>query len=959
MKKTRFLLILSVMPLFLYAAISARAGLVGEWRFDEGSGTNTADDSGYYNNGALKYMDPTSCWVAGKSGCALSFDGVNDYVKCLDNSSLNITNEITLEAWVKPDTNFNYHVIACKGSYTYFFAINSGSVALLIGKQDCSAWNVCVFGNTILNGSRWYHIVGTYKDGMAKIYINGNLDGRWLGSDEGIGSKGSSLSIGSASSYASAYYFAGVIDELKIYNQALGESEIQEKYFNAGWHYDEGSGTSAEDYSTCHNDGTLMNMDPSSWVNGQLDPALEFDGADDYVVVPDDASLRITSELTVQAWVKPDARAGYHPIADKGDYSYYFGTYAGKAMLLAGKADGSDWNVMAIGNTTLNGSNWYHLVGTCKNGAGSVYVDGLLDGYGVGSNEDIGASDAPLIIGASAASADYFDGVIDELQIYSRALTDWEIRQWSYAVDLRGNWGFDDGAGGTISDGSGYDNTGSLTNMNITNCWVAGRVGYALSFDGVNDYVNCLNNSSLNITNEITLEAWVKPDTNSSYHVIACKGSYTYFFATSSGKAVLLIGKSNASGWNVIVTGTNTLDSTKWCHLVGTYKNGVGKIYVNGVQSGIATGSNMVIRSKTSNLSIGSASSYASTYYFAGVIDQVNIFSKELSASQILQRFEDHGGEYGFGCEEQPTGGPIGGGAGYSNICSASVADYVVNTKTELLAALTNAQSGNIVFIVSNAVIDLSGMTGINIPGGVILASDRGYNGSEGALITSTNDVTVWPLFQIGGPQVYISGLRLQGPHPARTLTHSSDGIQCAYGDLEIENCEISGWVYGVYLVPGGTNAYIHHNYFHHCQADGLGYSISHGYGAATSLIEANKFDYTRHAVAGTGTPGNSYEARYNLVLENATASAFDMHGGSDRHESTDIAGDNIYIHHNTTKCPGTYGVGIRGWPTNEALIYNNWFAGPYTVFQSTTPPRNMDVYMNLEGTNRVLSVWW
>ncbi|MDD5677192.1 MAG: LamG domain-containing protein [Kiritimatiellae bacterium] len=973
MKTTRFLLISAAIVMFLYAALPAQAVLVGEWRFDEGSGWTTADDSGHSNNGTNLYMDPAACWVTGKSGYALSFTGLYEYVRCGANSSLAITNEITIEAWVKPDTRPEYHIIVSRSSLTYWLAINSGRAALLIAKQDRSGWNVTLLGQTILDSNRWYHIVGTYKDGMAKIYINGNLDGRWLGSDEGIGTLNANLTIGATYPYYPAtYHFNGVIDEVKIYNNALSESEIQDHYFNAGWHFDEGSGTSAADYSAYQNDGTLMNMGPSSWVDGELDPALEFDGTDDYVIAPNNASLKITSELTVQAWVKPDTRAGYHPIADKGDYSYYFGTYAGKAVLLIGKAGGSEWNVTAIGNTTLNGSNWYHLVGTYINGAGRVYVDGLLDGYGVGTNEDMGVSDVPLAIGASADSADYFDGVIDELQIYSRALTDWEIRQWSVGMDIRANLEFDEGEGGTASDGSGYNNTGYLMNMNTTNCWVNGRIGYALAFDGTNDYVKCSNNISLQITNEITVEAWVKPDTNPGYHVIACKGSYTYmFYTTGARKACLMIAKGSISGasYNVIVTGTNILDSTKWCHLVGTYqsKSGVGKIYVNGLQSGTATGSNTVIRSNGSHLSIGSASSYAYTYYYSNVIDQVNIFAKELSASQILQRFEDHGGQYGFGCEEQPTGDPIGGGAGYSNICSASIADYVVNTKTELLTALANAQSGDIIFVVSNAVIDLSGMQRITIPGGVILASDRGTNGSAGALIQSTYDAGVWPLFTCGGPNVSISGLRLQGPHLTQTPTYESAGILCAYNGLEIENCEISGWsVAGIRLDDGGTNAYIHHNYIHHCQRAGYGYGISHGYGTATSLIEANKFDYNRHSVAGTGTPGNSYEARYNLALENANGSTFDMHGGKDRGDGTVIAGDNIYIHHNTTKCISTWGAGIRGIPNYEALVYNNWFAGPYTVCQIGLvvgvvggSDVNMDAYMNLEGTNRVLSVWW
>jgi hypothetical protein len=309
------------------------------------------------------------------------------------------------------------------------------------------------------------------------------------------------------------------------------------------------------------------------------------------------------------------------------------------------------------------------------------------------------------------------------------------------------------------------------------------------------------------------------------------------------------------------------------------------------------------------------------------------------------------GGEiYGAKPDER---GPIGGGPGYTNVIRSG--DFTVRTVEELAAALKQAKAGQTVFVPGDVELDCTDLIfvedfHIEIPAGVTLAGDRGYKGSPGALILS-DDFATRPLVRAMGPGVRITGLRLRGPDPNRRLEHHkrsfnpargddkvqhdyyyrlpmSSGIQTESDNLEVDNCELSGWSVSAVSLAAGINHHIHHSFIHHNQLNGLGYGISHGAGTTiSSLIECNLFDFNRHSIAGTGAPGNSYEARNNVELGESLSHNFDMHGGRDRKDGTDIAGDRISIHHNTFLGAAVRAVVIRGVPREGVSVDHNWFA--------------------------------
>ncbi len=121
------------------------------------------------------------------------------------------------------------------------------------------------------------------------------------------------------------------------------------------------------------------------------------------------------------------------------------------------------------------------------------------------------------------------------------------------------------------------------------------------------------------------------------------------------------------------------------------------------------------------------------------------------------------------------------------------------------------------------------------------------------------------------------------------------------------------------------SGGYFHHNNIHHCQMNGLGYGIIVANGSA-SLIEANYFDYCRHAIVGDGHVNNGYEVRYNLFGYNFpksnNAHVVDMHGVSTA--SGNVAGDRLIIHHNTFEAISTtdYCIAVRGDPPQNRGLH-------------------------------------
>jgi len=208
--------------------------LVAYWPFDNDFG----DKSGNGNNG----INHGATFTTGEINQALSFDGVDDYVNCGNDASLNIRYELTMEAWINPDTVLKpteHSSIVDKGTGYWFLILNTGELAFLRFNQNdpqtgYGKFSILSTTDTIPTGT-WTHVAATYSvsgGNAVKLYINGELSKGGSFTNGPIDSSTSDLTIGDR---MGLHYFDGEIDEVKIYNRTLSTTEILEHYNDAGF----------------------------------------------------------------------------------------------------------------------------------------------------------------------------------------------------------------------------------------------------------------------------------------------------------------------------------------------------------------------------------------------------------------------------------------------------------------------------------------------------------------------------------------------------------------------------------------------------------------------------------------------------------------------------------------------------------------------------------------------------
>lgn len=199
---------------------------------------------------------------------------------------------------------------------------------------------------------------------------------------------------------------------------------------------------------------------------------------------------------------------------------------------------------------------------------------------------------------------------------------------------LVGWWRMDETSGSTASDASGYNGAGSCTGSPT---WVAGKCGSALSLSGSGQYVTVTDttNSEYDIQGDITLAAWIKTTSAAVPQVVLSKDntgtSRSYNLQTTSGQPKFFLSTSGSTACGTATGGTPKNDGL-WHYIMGVRSGTAMTIYVDGVSAGTGTCTGNLFVSNI-NVLIGATSGGGNA--FTGQIDDVRIYNRALSASEI------------------------------------------------------------------------------------------------------------------------------------------------------------------------------------------------------------------------------------------------------------------------------------------------------------------------------------
>ncbi|MDO7136699.1 LamG-like jellyroll fold domain-containing protein [Algibacter lectus] len=473
-------------------------------------------------------------------GTHLNFDGVDDYITLPVVSTFDLTNNMTIEFWMKSGvTPEQWDTLIAKGDYSWRIALNTNGTLNFAGSGgfgDVSS-TVSVIDNT------WHHVAATYNGIEATIYIDGSPSGSVAGSGDININNTIAVAIGENLDMPGRYY-TGNLDEVRIWNIARTAEQINgskncelqgtETGLIAYYNFNQGansanntSETTAID-ATGANNGTLTNFDLTSTTSNWLANSPVTTGS----IIPSEAT--VTTPVT-----------------------YSQGDTASPLTATTG--------------TNGTGLFWY----TTETGG-------------------TGTTTAPTPDTTTVSSTSY----------------------WVSSVNTNGC-------------------ESERTEIVVTVVLPATH----LNFGGLNDYVDCGNDPSLQITgNTITLEAYVKFNTFGSEHWL---GNIINKAAPTSSGYMLRAGGNGAvnfvvanSGWHELTTPDNTITLDTWFHIAGVYNGTTSKIYIDGIEiasTNIAMGN---IGNSNFNVNIGRDPQDTNRGLDAS-LDEVRIWNIARTAEQI------------------------------------------------------------------------------------------------------------------------------------------------------------------------------------------------------------------------------------------------------------------------------------------------------------------------------------
>lgn len=620
--------------LFSPGQSSAQTGLVAAYSFSEGAGTTVTDSSGNGNTGTISGATWTT---SGKFGNALVFNGTSAKVTVPNSTSLRLTTGMTLEAWVYPTTAPKAWRSVVAKNVDGYYLMASTDVGNRIGTGGTwTGGNQNTIGPSALTVNVWTHLAATFDGAMVRLFVNG-VQVASQAQTTPLAATTGTLQIG-ADSYPTEF-FAGRIDEVRIYNRALSVAEIVTDMNTAV------GGTPAPDTTPPSAPaGLTATAAFSSQINLTWSASTDNVGVTGYRVEYCQGAgcanftqiAALTSTTLGSLGLAPGTSYSYRVRAvdaagNLSDYSSVVtavtpgtDTVAPSApsALLVLATDSSRVSLIWLGSTDNVGVDGYR-VERCLGG-------GCINFSEVAIAPQVRYDDAGLLANSSYSYRVRAADATGNLSAYSNVVIATTKSSPPTPSALVAAYTFNEGAGTTVTDISGNGNHGTISGATWTS---SGKFGNALEFNGTNSKVTVPDSTSLRLTTGMTLEAWVYPTTApKAWRAVIDKNVDGYYLMASTDAGNRIGTGGTWTGGNQNTVGPSALTVNVWTHLAATFDGAMVRLYVNGVQVASQT-QTTPLAPTTGTLQIG-ADSYP-TEFFAGRIDEVRIYNRALSAAEI------------------------------------------------------------------------------------------------------------------------------------------------------------------------------------------------------------------------------------------------------------------------------------------------------------------------------------
>jgi len=623
-------------------------GVTAELLFNEGTGTTTTDGSGNNHPGTLVN---SPVWGAGKYGQGLTFNGTSSYVNIADHTdfTLDPAQSYTWSLWLK-NTDFHewstvWSQTVNSGTFFYFYAhtTNDPDGGPVTNGISVYWWNnagTAKLGvhtnNNVLTAGQWSYVTVTYdasqpQNNRFSIYVNGtDVTNRSDISSVGTLTAIDPANIRVASNQPFGEYLNGSVDEVRYYKRLLSLAEIQTD-MNIGGTPDTESPTVNITAPAAGNVSGTINVTANAADNvGVTGVQFLLDGAN---LGAED----IAAPYSV-SWNTTTIANGNHTLTARAKDAA--GNTTTSSPVVVNVNNIPDSQVPTVSITSPTGGIVSGTINVTANASDNVGVAGvqfLLDGANLGA-EDV-ASPYSVSWNTVAVSNGNHTLTARARDAAGNTTTSTGVSVTVSNVNLVASFGFNENAGTIAGDNSGSNNNGTLTNGPV---WSAsGKFGAAIQFDGTDDYINIPDANSLDLTTGMTIEAWVNPTNVTGYRTVITKDNGTnnlaYTLSANNSTSGAANQRPNArirsGSTTTTITGTTKLVLNTWAHLACTYDGTTLRYYQNGVQvATVAVTASMTVT--TNPLRIG-GSTALSAQYFAGLIDEVRVYNRALSATEI------------------------------------------------------------------------------------------------------------------------------------------------------------------------------------------------------------------------------------------------------------------------------------------------------------------------------------